>query len=111
MVQRTNHAGGNFYDTNIVSGLRLRSMTRTVIDGEQMDANWAPVLFIDIAAAGDLVLPTPSSEIAGLTYFITSLDDTHAIDLESPEDSVIQSVAAGESYILHCDGAEWRVIG
>lgn len=111
MVQRTNHHGGHYFNTLIESGFRLGSMTRTIVDGEVMDASWPPILYIDAAAAADLVLPTPSERTRGLTFFVTSLDDTHTIDLEYPANTIIQAVASGESYMLHCDGSTWRVIG
>lgn len=108
---RNNHVDGRFYAPMIMTGFKLASMRRTIVDGEVMDANWPPVLYIDAAAAADLVLPTPGPATEGLTFIVVSLDDTNTIDLEYPANTIIQAVAAEESYIVHCDGTTWRVVG
>ena len=111
MVQRTNHVDGHYFRPLIESGLKLASAEKVVVDGQVIGDDWPPVLFLTIAADGDLVLPTPSDRTRGLTFFINNIDAAFDIDLESPADTIIQTVLFGESYILHCDGVTWRVIG
>lgn len=109
MPMRQNHVGGDLYEPNIQSGLRLAAMSKAVGAEEALLATYPPVLYLDPNGGAKTVLLPAEADSKGLTFFIYNAADA-AETLTIEEDSSTTAIVAltqGEGCMVHCDGTTW----
>lgn len=101
------------FDPVIEKGFRLRAADIIPADNYVLTVNHPPLLFMTPAGAVDILMPTSSPAIKGLTFIINNVS-ANTITLKTDGDAAFTTaivIATTETAWVHCTGSTTQVLG
>jgi len=108
-----NSEDGKVYNPFFQTGFRLLSMEWAPADNFVLDPDAPPLLIMSPAGAIDVLMPTSSADIKGLTFFMVNAS-ANAITLKTDGDAAFTTaivLAANECTIVFCTGSATQAVG
>lgn len=112
-MSRMNQEDNKIYNPFFCTGFRLLSMEWVPADNFVLDPDAPPLLIMSPAGAVDVLMPTSSADIKGLTFFMVNASG-NAITLKTDGDAAFTTaivLAANECTIVFCTGSSTQAVG
>jgi hypothetical protein len=97
----------------IERGFNLKAVTWVPTSGQAIDANFAPVIFLNAAGAVNILMPTSTPARAGLTFFLQNISGT-TVTLQTDGGAAFTTaiaIATLKGAVVTCTGSTTQALG